>query len=140
MEQKFYIDKKFTVIWVVWGLLLFVAEFFWPCLIKWFPIIDGSWQRSVPWLVSIIYFMFFEFKAIRREAKGDTLSEQIWRFLSGKPARIPLVVGFVALICIRLYEFGLNLGIEEFDLARWLFIIGLFGTLVLHFIFLGRKG
>ena len=139
MLSKPKIDIRFTTIWGIWVLLVLVVEFGWKKMAC--GCCPGLFGRQwVGWLICIVYFVVFEFIAIRREQKGDTLSAQVWRFLFDRPARIPVVVGFTALICVRLYEFGRDQWSVRFDLAQWLFVVGLFLTLIFHFVYLGRKG
>lgn len=118
------LKKRYTACWMGWCALLLVAEF-------------SGWAWL--WVVCAVAFVAIEGVAIYHSDSGDTLSEQVWRFYGGKKARIPLLVGVLGWLCVRLYDFGKPVA-DEMDIGR-LFLCGGIGVfLALHFFWYGRMG
>lgn len=122
------LKKEYTWAWLIWGALVAFVDiagvrWLYPVLIGLFAILEG---------VAIL----------RRAPGGDTLSEQVWAFYAGKPARIPLVTGLALWFGFRLYEVGTGslVMLGPVDVARLAFCAGLVGWLIPHFLGRGRFG
>jgi hypothetical protein len=57
------------------------------------PQTEPGW--TIAWLVWLGLFVLIEGFAIARREPGDTLSEQVWAFIRGKPARWVMLAGFL---------------------------------------------
>ena len=111
-----------AVVWVVFVSLAVAGELFG----RWFTVAGAVW------------FVIFEWWAIRRDAKGDTFSEAVWSAYGGREARIPLVLALVALLGMGLLELLLLV-----DLRFWPAVAmtsGVAGWLAIHFVFRGKYG
>lgn len=79
-----------------------------------------------------------------RKGPGDTLSEHLWAILTGRPAFIPLVIGFcVWLVWTPLTLIPRTRFIVEavgFDLGLVAFATGTLLWLLIHILFSGRYG
>lgn len=99
--------REFTIAWLILIFYIAAVEFLAPLLKP-----DLDWLR----VAGFAYFALIEAWAIGRPKRGDTLSEHLWAFYAGKPARRPLLIGFsfyvlFALIAIpgsEVYVFGVS--------------------------------
>lgn len=85
--------RQFTLAWLLLAGYILVIEFFAAFLA---PDLDSLR------VIAAIWGAVAETWALARRARGDTLSEHIWRFYASYPARIPLVSGFAVYICVAL--------------------------------------
>jgi len=134
-ERELKLKSEYTLAWLAWGFLILAGEF-----------VVSAANRTPVLLVAVGAFVVLEGLAIRRKKAGDTLSEHVWKFYLGGWARIPLVLGIVALLGSRLYELGLDVTLTlstplgVVDVGRFSLIGGLVGWLVPHFLGRGRWG
>ena len=126
------LSGPFTAMWAALGLLLLVAEF-WP---------PPEWAlRRTLQSVILVSSVVLEGVAIFKPGKGDTLSEQLFAFRHGKPARILLLGGLVGYMGIFLLEFGLDsVLVGGLQLDRLILGGGFVAWLLVHLWFEGAKG
>lgn len=123
-------DWLFPMIWGAWALFVFTTELL---ATGW-----HGWTRPV----AIGWFLFFEVFGILRAEKGDTLSEQVWRFYGNRPARIPLVLGMSGFFGLALAEVGTEYVVMygPIPAARLCLLLGVVGWLLPHLLARGRWG
>ncbi|MCY3681566.1 MAG: hypothetical protein OXH16_09215 [Gemmatimonadetes bacterium] len=131
--QPVKLNKKYIAAWIAWPLCVVVADF----------LFDG-WLKTISWIFCAIYFAVLVVGTILRAEKEGTFSERVWRFYKNKTAHIPLLIGGIAWICLRLFG-ELNMGVLDLlhlvvklDAGLQFLIIGIFGYLLLY-IYSGRK-
>lgn len=117
--------REFTVTWLIFGALLFFAEFF---AVQYL----ADYIRSV----CIGIFVIAEGWAIGRPKKGDMLTEHVRAFYRQEPARLPLVAAFALYLPITLANIvsDPDLAVRGFPLGALVLCLGLVGWLVPHFL------
>jgi hypothetical protein len=56
---------------------------------------------DVIWLLWLVVFLFFEIRAVRSKAPGDTFSEFVWRLTKHNAARFTML-GFLIWLALHL--------------------------------------
>lgn len=87
---------------------------------------------------SFIFFIIWEALGVLDGDPGDTLSEQIWGFYAGKPARLNLVYGVTAYLTLAAASIYFGTSLLMVGVAC--LILGLFLWLIDHFKNLGLNG
>ena len=122
--------KEYTVAWVAWAIIAFLPELVLREQL--------GWTR----IFAFVLFVLLEAAALYREKTGDTLSEHVWAFYAGKPARIPLILAVVAWVFIAILEIagGVTIAIAGIPAAPMFLAAGVAVWLVPHFLGRGYFG
>lgn len=131
----------FTALWMMWVVLILVVEF--DLRAAWSNV--GLSLAREPWVWLLMLFVVVEGLAVGIKKKGDTLSEHVWAFIHGAPARNALVMGVTFFLLLRMYEIGqeapLRLGgLADVEIARAALVIGVGAWLASHFLKRGSEG
>jgi hypothetical protein len=120
--------KEFTWLWAFLGLYVVAVELMAP----------SDFSR----ILAFGFFALVEIWALGRPGSGDTLSEHVWAFYAGKPARVPLIIGFVLYAGVALVNIPAetDLMVGVIPLAPLCLVLGLVGWLVPHFLSRGELG
>ena len=132
-KDPIVLSPMFTVLWVVWTVLVLLYEILTPR-----P--EGPIEMATAsgmWTIFLMAFLVFEITALIRDEKGDTLSEVVSVLLQKKPEHGVLAMGFAWLLLIRLVEIGQPVQISlawlgSANFGRLLLAIGIGSWLTLH--------
>ena len=133
-EYKASIPLRFCRLgWLAWVLSL-------PLVF----LTDSDW----PLYALLGFFVISEGYGILTPRPNDTLSEQVWSFVRGKPARMGLVYGMVAFLAISLVRMAWSLiypdGQDVADALKFTsavgFVVPAAWWLGRHFRLLGEQG
>jgi hypothetical protein len=119
----------FAFLWGAWFVSLLTVD-----------VLAGTELRSVLVPYWGLWFLLLETIAVENDTKGDTLSENVWAFYSGHLARIPLVLGAVLFLGVRMLEavndvaFLIPSSVGTFDFGRTVLVVGVVLWLVPHFL------
>lgn len=104
MTEKISLKREYSLVWIIWGLLVVAAEVF------------GAESRVV-WGSLIMLFLVIEGIALHRKKPGDTLTEHVLVFKAGGWARIPLILGGVGWAAFKYYTITSTSGLAALVLA-----------------------
>lgn len=117
--------REFTVTWLIFGGLLFFAEFF-----------AAPFLADYIRVACLLIFVIAEGWAIGRPKGGDSLTEHVRAFYAQEHARLPLVAAFALYLPVTLANIVADpdLDIAGFPLGAAVLCLGLVGWLLPHFL------